>query len=115
MNALDAQLQRVGRAEHEAAGERAERRPAPDDDGGERQVAAPAGHAVGEGADLLQRKDRAAEAGERAAGDAPRTKRTRIGSVPAANTASGFSPRRAAGGRRASAQKDGDRHEERQE
>ena len=40
-----------------------------DDQRGEREIAAPAGHAVGEGADLLQRQHRPAEPGDRAAGD----------------------------------------------
>ncbi len=69
IDTLQAHLDRGGRAEHEAGGERAERRPAADDDGGESQEAAPAGHAVGEGADVLQHEDRAAETGDRTAGD----------------------------------------------
>ena len=44
------------RGQHAAA-----RHPAADDDGGQRQIATAAGHAVGEGADLLQRQHRAAQ------------------------------------------------------
>ncbi len=79
---LHAELERVGGAEEQARQQRAERHPAADDDGGERQVAAAIGHGVGEGADLLEREHGAAHTGQRpATGDREHADAERVGAA----------------------------------
>jgi hypothetical protein len=66
---LNAELERIGGAEEQAAHEGADRRPAADDDRSEGEIAAAVRHAVGERTHLLEGQHGAADASERARAD----------------------------------------------